>query len=130
MHTGALLGKHGVSGFQAGCRCPVCSQSESDRVRVIGSSEARRWARINEAADARTVVGDPDWVRPSRTRWSEAELVFLAGSELPNAEIAKRLRRTEEAVAIKRHRLRTGELQGDSPQRPPRVIGKNVSKDS
>lgn len=102
--------KHGLSGFQAGCRCAACEQAESDRMRSIGWSETRRWARINETADARVAVDDPEWVRPSRTRWSKTELVFLAESGLSNAEIAKRLNRSEEAVAIKRHRLQTGEV--------------------
>lgn len=100
--------KHGVPGYQLGCRCAVCGAAESERICLIGQTEKRRWQAINRAADLRLeFMGSTESTGPRtlRKRWSETEIALALQKDLTASHVANRVGRSVGAVIAMRSRL-------------------------
>ncbi|ORV16814.1 hypothetical protein AWB96_00560 [Mycobacteroides chelonae] len=121
--------RHGVSGYQSGCRCDVCLTSEQQRVQQIAAAEAQRWGPVNKAADERSnepLDSDNERhvprQRPRRKHWTEAEVALVTEGKLTDQQIAEQVGRSAEAVKAFRQRreLKLAIQRGDYPHRNSR----------
>lgn len=56
--------KHGLAGFQRGCRCSDCHDAETGRLQRINKAQEDLWRPINSRADLRWAISghEPeDW---------------------------------------------------------------------
>lgn len=102
--------KHGVSGFQSGCRCEECYTAERNRMREIGKSEQRRWSKINIQADERWIayvsVVNLREPRDHGRRWTPAEISIARDKSVPVKRVAAKINRSLAAVSTMRYRTR------------------------
>jgi hypothetical protein len=109
--------RHGVSGYQSGCRCDVCVLSESARTRQIALKEKRRWNTINKAIDDGAKIeqsGPPPHTR--RRRWTNAKIALVDEGKLADQELAKRVGRSVESIAALPNRRTRPTLPSSRPR--------------
>lgn len=99
--------KHGLAGFQKGCRCGQCCEAEAQRVRRIGRSETERWAAANEMADQRWAlyVGEYNACSMQPRSWVPREVSIIVDPSISIPQAAAILGRSLASVSMKRHRL-------------------------
>ncbi|MBF9327719.1 hypothetical protein [Mycobacteroides chelonae] len=110
--------KHGVAGFQSGCRCVKCFTDETQRAQEIAEAQLRYWEPINDAADE-------SWTSRWRLRtsqrsnvrsWASEDIALARDRSIPARKVAARLGRTLSAVNAMRYR--PAQLQDDDPISP------------
>ncbi|AYM41643.1 hypothetical protein [Mycobacteroides chelonae] len=98
--------KHGVAGFQSGCRCVKCFTDETQRAQDIAEAQFRYWEPINEAADeswtSRWRLRTPQ--RSNVRSWASHEIALARDRSIPARKVAARLGRTLSAVNAMRYR--------------------------
>ncbi|BAX97044.1 hypothetical protein MSTE_01725 [Mycobacteroides stephanolepidis] len=110
--------KHGVAGFQSGCRCVKCFTDETQRAQDIAEAQFRYWEPINEAADeswtSRWRLRTPQ--RSNVRSWAAEEIALARDRSVPARKVAARLGRTLSAVNAMRYR--PADHQGADPADP------------
>lgn len=98
--------KHGLAGFQSGCRCATCFEEETRRVEKIAEEQRQYWQPINEAADAAWNNRWRTWKpRHSSARsWTEDEIALARDRSLPARMLTVPLGRTLSAINAMRYR--------------------------
>lgn len=114
--------KHGVAGFQSGCRCVKCFTDETQRAQEIAEAQLRYWEPINDAADE-------SWTSRWRLRtsqrsnvrsWASEDIALARDRSIPARKVAARLGRTLSAVNAMRYR--PAQLQDDDPTDPTSTV--------
>ncbi|WP_131822970.1 hypothetical protein [Mycobacteroides chelonae] len=95
--------KHGLSGFQSGCRCAACQSAESERMHRISAQQTHKWNALNKYADEQWErLQNKNWIEYSGREWTPEEIDYALDRSRTCNEIAKDLGRTADAVKAMR----------------------------